>query len=181
MFQAPLTKHAQIQSHTDSAGPASTRCGTGLFLPFLALPVAGWGVLWLHPSYRPGTQDEWGAISWVTSLLTGERLLNCLQGNRALALGKGCTTSEGSEVLGKICGFKSFRVFNPDILIPCVSVLFFLKQGSNLGIKTYHGWEFNLWTPATLVIGSWATCLDFPAPPNADTFQSLLAVSQEVL
>lgn len=81
----------------------------------------------------------------------------------------------------KICGFKSFGVFNPDILIPCVSVLLFLKQGSNLGIKTYRGWEFNLWNPATLVIESWASCLDFPAAATADTFQSLLAVSQEVL
>lgn len=95
--------------------------GTGLFLPFLALHVGGWGILWLHPSYRPGTQDEWGDISWGTSLLTEERLLNCLQGNRALALGKGCATSQGSEVLGK---FVDLRVsgFSTQISSSHVSV-----------------------------------------------------------
>lgn len=120
MFQAPFTKHAQIQSHTDSAGPASTRW-LGLAAPLRYRPFppfSGPACCWLghpvtsHPSYRPGTQDEWGDISWGTSLLTEERLLNCLQGNRALALGKGCATSDGSEVLGKcmdlrVSGFSS--------------------------------------------------------------------------
>lgn len=140
MFRAPFIKCAQNPvPHILTQllqWMLSGTCSSSLVQPFSSLHTIGWDILWLHPYYTPSSRagSEGCALRYILALQQRD-LWIFFQGMRASSWQGGKGHFWRCRSFREIYGLKIIRVFNPDIPIPCVSVVFFHKQGCNVGIE----------------------------------------------